>query len=72
MRYNTPIPSSAPVERVFSISGLVRTVKRNRMSDHMFETPESKLVVLTAEYWLLTTQTYRSTYRPNVFNFFVL
>jgi len=37
MRYNTPIPSSAPVERLFSVAGLVQTAKRNRMSDHMFE-----------------------------------
>ena len=44
MRYNTPIPLSAPVERLFSIVGLVRTAKRNRMSDHMFET----LVLLKA------------------------
>jgi len=44
MRYNTPIPSSAAVERLFSVAGLVRTVKRNRMSDHMFET----LVLLKA------------------------
>ena len=40
MRYNTPIPSSAPVERLLSVAWLVRTAKRNRMSDHnvMFET----------------------------------
>jgi len=44
IRYNTPIPSSAPVERLFSVAGLVRTAKRNRMSDHMFET----LVLLKA------------------------
>ena len=44
IRYNTPIPSSAPVERLFSVAGLIRTAKRNRLSDHMFET----LVLLKA------------------------
>jgi len=48
----TPIPSSAPVERLFSVAGLVRTAKRNRMSDHNVRnigSAESKLV-LTTEY----------------------
>jgi len=53
MRYNTPITSSAPAERLFSVAGLVRTAKRNRMSDHNVRNigaAEGKLVVLTGEY----------------------
>jgi len=49
----TPIPSSAPVKRLFSVAGLVRTAKYNDMSDHYVPdigAAESKLVVLTTEY----------------------
>jgi len=49
IRYNTPVPSSTPVERLFSIAGLVRSAKRNRLSDCMFET----LVLLKANKELL-------------------
>ncbi len=34
LRYNTSIPSSAPVERLFSTEGL----RRNRLTDELFET----------------------------------
>ena len=41
-KYNTPLPSSAPVERLFSLAGHIHASKRNRLSDQMF----SQLVFL--------------------------
>jgi len=38
LKYNLPIPSPAPVERLLSFGGLKHTVKRNRLSDEMFKT----------------------------------
>ena len=37
LRYDTTLPSSAPVERLFSAGALILTKKRNRLSDELFE-----------------------------------
>jgi len=42
LEFNTPLPSSAPVERLFSTGSNVMTQKRHKLSDSLFE----KLVLL--------------------------
>lgn len=37
IQYNTLLPSSAPVERIFSIDNAVLSKKRENMSDDHFE-----------------------------------
>lgn len=37
IKYNTVIPTSAPVERLFSLAALILTIRRNKLSDSMLE-----------------------------------
>ncbi|KAL1492271.1 hypothetical protein ABEB36_012746 [Hypothenemus hampei] len=37
LKYNTPLPSSAPVERMFSYATITNCPKANRLFDEMFQ-----------------------------------
>ena len=50
MKYNTTLPSSAPVERLFNYAGLILTPNRRLLSDFNFE----KLLFLKANHSLIT------------------
>ena len=49
IKFNTRLPSSTPVEQLFSLGGLIATLQRKRLSDEHFE----ELLLLKAKRYVL-------------------
>ncbi|XP_029348038.1 uncharacterized protein LOC115034755 [Acyrthosiphon pisum] len=49
IQYNTPLPSSAAVERVFSVGGAVLSKKRGKMNDDNFE--KTMILKSNKDFW---------------------
>lgn len=49
LQFNTTIPSSAPVERLFSTGAIILTKRRNRLSDETFE--KLLLLKINKDFW---------------------
>jgi hypothetical protein len=49
LRFNSTIPSSAPVERLFSTGAIILSKRRNRLSDKTFET--LLLLKINQDFW---------------------